>query len=69
MLISASLVEYPSVVTSSATSMSLSFDRCQVFMEEWILGDAEIPYDTNLMYLMEEPTFEYQKYNCNYEWK
>ena len=52
MLISASLIEYPSVVTSSEILIPLSFDRCGVLVGEWIVEDAEIPYDTNLMYLM-----------------
>ena len=41
--ISASLTDFPAVVTASETIISINFARCQVQVLDWVISDTTVP--------------------------
>ena len=67
-VVTADMIEYPTVVTSRDTVIPFSFERCPVDVLEWTIPDLSVPPSESIMIPLPAPEFDYTIVTCNYYW-
>ena len=66
--ISASLTDFPAVVTASETIIPISFARCPVQVLDWVISDTMVPSLQTVTQMLTEPELSYLGVSCGYSW-